>query len=156
MPTLASCKSLAICLLFAAAYAVLPAQATSLSDDVDLRIETFDEIERLFKALRFKVVNMRSDDQEGAVTYSDEIVGLAYRLPGLFEENSPRQLFPQSRARPEIWERPERYNYLLNQFLDNLEQIDELLREGSMTEAGRKIDETAKNCRRCHDVFRYR
>lgn len=135
---------------------VLPAQSGSLLDDVDLRIETFDEIDRLFKALRFKVVNMRSDDRKGAMVYSEDLIRHAYRLPGLFEEASPREDFRHSSARPQIWERKERYDYLMNEFIDNLEEIHELLNQGEMTAAGRKIDLTAQGCRRCHNTFRYR
>lgn len=134
----------------------LPVQAGQLSDDVDLRIETFDEIDRLFKALRFKVVNMRSDDHKGAMQYSDELIRHAYRLPGLFEEPSPREQFPQSRARPQIWDRKERYDFLLNRFTDNLEEIHELLEQEKLPEAGRLIDRTAQSCRQCHNTFRYR
>lgn len=134
----------------------LVAQSGSLAEDVDLRIETFDEIDRLFKSLRFKVVNMRSQDAEGARAYSEALVRHAYRLPGLFEEESPRERFRQSSARPQIWQRKERYDFLLNEFIDNLEEIDELLVQGDMTAAGRMIDRTAQSCRRCHNTFRYR
>jgi len=134
----------------------LPVQSGSLADDVDLRIETFDEIDRLFKALRFKVVNMRSDDRRGAMVYSEDLVRQAYRLPGLFEEESPRDTFRQSSARPQIWERKERYDFLMNEFIDNLEEIHDLLDQGEMSAAGRQIDRTAQSCRRCHNTFRYR
>ncbi|SFB89477.1 Cytochrome C' [Marinospirillum celere] len=134
----------------------LPMHAGSLSEDVDLRIETFDEIDRLFKALRFKVVNMRSEDHKGAMEYSDQLIRHAYRLPGLFEEPSPREQFPQSRARPQIWDRKDRYDFLLNQFTDNLEEIHELLEQERLTDAGRLIDRTAQSCRQCHNTFRYR
>ena len=134
----------------------LPAQSASLADDVDLRIETFDEIDRLFKALRFKVVNMRSDDRRGAMVYSEDLVRHAYRLPGLFEEESPREAFRQSSARPQIWKRKQRYDFLMNEFIDNLEEIHDLLDQGQMSAAGRQIDRTAQGCRRCHNTFRYR
>ncbi len=138
-------------------FASTPAsQAADLSKDVDLRIETFDEIDRLFKGLRFKVVNMRSQDNVGAMTYSEELVRLAYRLPGLFEEESPRELFSQSRSRPQVWSRKERYDFLMNQFIDRLEKTHELLEQGNMSEAGRMIDRTAQGCRQCHNTFRYR
>lgn len=129
---------------------------TISSSEVDLRIDTFDEIDRLFKALRFKVVNQRSDNREGAMVYSRELVELSYRLPALFDAPSPRQAFPQSRARPEIWSRKERYDFLLDEFLDNLEMIHEHLAKGQMSQARHLIDRTAQSCGRCHNTFRYR
>ncbi|WP_404418970.1 cytochrome c [Marinospirillum sp.] len=134
----------------------LPVQGGSLSGDVNLRIETFDEMERIFKALRFKVVNLRSEDPDEVMAYSEDLIQYAYRLPGLFEEISPREVFGQSRARPEIWEQKERYDDLMNEFIDNLEEINDLLDQGQMSAAGRQIDRTAKSCRRCHNTFRYR
>ena len=142
--------------LFLFSLVSLPLKASSLADDVNLRIQTFDDIDRVFKALRFKVVNMRSQDAAGAMTYSEELVGLAYRLPGLFEEESPRELFPQSNSRPQIWSRKDRYDFLMNQFIDRLEKTHELLEQGNMSEAGRMIDRTAQGCRQCHNTFRYR
>jgi|AntRauTorckE6833_2_1112554.scaffolds.fasta_scaffold30563_2 cytochrome c556 len=143
-------------LILILALSFLPVQAGSLSGDVDLRIKTFDEMERIFKALRFKVVNLRSEDPEEVMAYSEDLIHYAYRLPGLFEEVSPREVFRQSRARPEIWEQKERYNYLMNELIDNLEEINDLLEQGQMSAAGQQIDQTAKNCRRCHNTFRYR
>lgn len=137
---------------------LLPTTAKSdmTAHDVDLRIDTFDEIDRLFKALRFKVVNQRSDNRQGAMVYSRELVELSYRLPALFDEPSPREMYPQSRARPEIWSRKARYDFLLDEFLDNLEMIHEHLDKGQMSQAGQLIDRTAQSCRRCHNTFRYR
>jgi len=146
-------KSLILSALF---FFSFPVQSGSLAEDVDLRIETFDEIDRLFKALRFKVVNMRSQDYKGAQVYSEALVRHAYRLPGFFEEESPRAMFRQSSARPQIWQRKERYDFLMNEFIDNLEEIHELLEQGELSAAGRRIDRTAQSCRRCHNTFRYR
>lgn len=145
-------------LFFLLSLALLPlaARAEITAEDVNLRIDTFDEIDRVFKALRFKVVNQRSNNHEAAALLSVELVELSYRLPGLFSEPSPREVFAQSRSRPEIWERKPRYDFLLNEFLDNLEMIHEQLQQGQMSRAGQLIDETAKSCRRCHNTFRYR
>ncbi len=126
------------------------------AEDVNLRIDTFDEVDRLFKALRFKVVNQRSTDREGALEYSNELVELTYRLPELFDEPSPREFFPASRSRPEIWSKKERFDLLLDEFVGNLEAIDDEVKDGDLSKAGRLIDETAKGCRRCHNAFRYR
>lgn len=132
------------------------AEKASLAEEVNLRIDTFDEVDRLFKALRFKVVNQRSTDREGALEYSSELVELTYRLPELFDEPSPRELFPASRSRPEIWSKKDRFDFLLDEFVGNLEAIDDEIKEGDLSKAGRLIDETAKGCRRCHNAFRYR
>jgi cytochrome c556 len=134
----------------------LQARAAITAEEVAQRIDTFDEIDRLFKALRFKVVNQRSTDRQAAVALSGELVRLAYRLPTLFDEPSSRELFPQSRARPEIWSRKERYDFMMDEFLDHLEKIHEDLRAGRMSQAGQLIDRTAQGCRRCHNTFRYR
>ncbi|MBE0505775.1 MAG: cytochrome c [Marinospirillum sp.] len=144
--------------LFLLCLALLPvaARAEITAEDVNLRIDTFDEIDRLFKALRFKVVNQRSDNRQGAMVYSRELVELSYRLPALFDEPSPREIYPQSRARPEIWNRKARYDFLLDEFLDNLEMIHDHLDKGQMSQAGQLIDRTAQSCRRCHNTFRYR
>lgn len=127
-----------------------------LAAEVQQRIDAFDEIDQLFRALRFKVVNQRSQDHQGALVYADQLVNLAYQLPGLFEAETPRQVIPFSRARPEIWSRKARYDFLMDEFLDNLEEIQALLRQARLTDAGHRIDRTAQSCRRCHDPFRYR
>lgn len=150
-----------VCLLVAgwltSAYAATAVEVQGISvDDVNLRIDTFDEIDMLFKALRFKVVNQRSTNREGALEFSSQLVELSYRLPDLFDLPSSREAFPQSRSRPEIWSRKARFDTLLDEFVDNLEQIDDEIRGGNLTKAGRIIDETAKGCRRCHNGFRYK
>src|SRR5690554_799144 len=126
------------------------------AEDVNLRIDTFDEIDQLFKALRFKVVNQRSTNREAALDYSSKLVKLSYRLPDLFDLPSSRESFPQSRSRPEIWTKKERFDQQLEAFVVNLEKIDDEIRAGDLSRAGRLIDETAKGCRRCHNGFRYR
>lgn len=126
------------------------------AEDVYLRIDTFDEMDQLFKALRFKIVNQRSTNREAALEYSSELVKLSYRLPALFDLPSSREIFPQSRSRPEIWTRKARFDHLLEAFVDNLEVIDDEIRGGDLKQAGRLIDETAKGCRRCHNAYRYR
>ena len=126
------------------------------AEDVNLRIDTFDEIDQLFKALRFKVVNQRSTNREAALNYSSKLVKLSYRLPDLFDLPSSRESFPQSRSRPEIWTKKERFDQQLEAFVVNLEKIDDEVRAGDLSRAGRLIDETAKGCRRCHNGFRYR
>lgn len=125
-------------------------------EDVNQRIDTFDEVDRLFKALRFKVVSQRSTDREGAMEFSSELIELAYQLPELFNQPSSREIFPHSRSRPEIWSRKVRFDVLLDEFIDNLEVIDDEIKAGNLSKAGRLIDETAKGCRRCHNTFRYR
>lgn len=132
------------------------ANPSVLLEAVNQRIDTFDEVDRLFKALRFKVVSQRSQDSAGAREFSSELVELAYRLPVLFEQESPREVFPHSRSRPEIWSRKVRFDVLLDAFIDNLEIIDDEIAAGNLTKAGQLIDETAKGCRRCHNAFRYR
>ncbi|SFX50234.1 cytochrome c [Marinospirillum alkaliphilum] len=149
-------SGLSLLLVFLLGWLPIQAQAEMSARDVDLRIDTFDEIDRLFKALRFKVVNQRSTDRQGAMVYSSELVRLGYRLPDLFDHPSPREMFPQSRARPEIWNRKDRYDFLMDEFLDNLEKIHEDLSAGRMSQAGQLIDRTAQGCRRCHNTFRYR
>mgnify|MGYP001205247760 CR=1 FL=1 len=126
------------------------------AEDVNLRIDTFDEIDQLFKALRFKVVNQRSTNREAALEYSSKLVKLSYRLPDLFDLPSARENFPQSRSRPEIWAKKEHFDHQLEAFVVNLEKIDDEIRAGDLNRAGRLIDETAKGCRRCHNGFRYR
>lgn len=126
------------------------------AEDVNFRIDTFDEIDQLFKALRFKVVNQRSTNREAALDYSSKLVKLSYRLPDLFDLPSSRESFPQSRSRPEIWTKKERFDQQLEAFVVNLEKIDDEIRAGDLSRAGRLIDETAKGCRRCHNGFRYR
>lgn len=134
----------------------LQAQAEITTEDVSLRIATFDEIDRLFKALRFNVVNQRTTDRPQALSMAGELTQLSYRLPDLFDEPSSREHFPQSRARPEIWTRKAQYDGMLNEFIDNLEKIQQELQAGRMTQAGQLIDRTAQGCRRCHNAFRYR
>lgn len=126
------------------------------AEDVNIRIDTFDEMDQLFKALRFKIVNQRSTNREAALEYSSKLVKLSYRLPDLFDLPSSREMFPQSRSRPEIWTKKERFDHQLEAFVVNLEKIDDEIREGDLSRAGRLIDETAKGCRRCHNGFRYR
>jgi len=141
----------------ASAYAELESTIQGISaEDVNLRIDTFDEMDQLFKALRFKIVNQRSTNREAALGYSSKLVKLSYRLPDLFDLPSSREMFPQSRSRPEIWTKKERFDYQLEVFVVNIEKIDDEIREGDLTKAGRMIDETAKGCRRCHNGFRYR
>lgn len=124
--------------------------------DVDLRIETFDEIDKLFKALRFKIVNQRSTNHQAALKYSSQLVELAYRLPDLFDVPSAADAFPQSRSRPEIWSRKAFFDTQMFNFVDNLEDINDEVKAGNLTKAGQLIDETAKGCRRCHNAFRYK
>jgi len=141
----------------ASAYAELESTIQGISaEDVNLRIDTFDEMDQLFKALRFKIVNQRSTNREAALGYSSKLVKLSYRLPDLFDLPSSREMFPQSRSRPEIWTKKERFDHQLEVFVVNIEKIDDEIREGDLTKAGRMIDETAKGCRRCHNGFRYR
>lgn len=155
--------SLLVVSFITTAYAVTPTIETKgvkskgiTNEDVNLRIDTFDEMDRVFKALRFKVVNQRSTNREGALEFSGQLVKLSYRLPALFDLPSSREVFPQSRSRPEIWSQKARFDHLLNEFVDNLEQIDDQIKAGNLTQAGRLIDATAKGCRRCHNAFRYR
>ena len=164
-PLLPLRAALALLLLFS-----LPLQASSLARDVDLRIETFDEIDRIFKEMRFKVVHLRSEDREGNLAYAEKLVTLAYRLPGLFESYSSGEKFPQSRAHPRIWSQKDKEGFWerwrwsgqpshseqLNLFIDRLEKIHELLEQGDMTGAAAAIDRTAQSCRQCHNTFRYR
>lgn len=153
--------SLLIVGFLSSAYADTPVKKSGLTtnittEDVHLRIDTFDEIDRVFKALRFKVVNQRSTNREGSLEYSSQLVELSYRLPDLFDTLSSRESFPMSRSRPEIWSQKARFDLLMDEFVDNLEQIDDQIKTGDLSKAGRLIDETAKGCRRCHNAYRYK
>lgn len=128
----------------------------TLAEDVNLRIDTFDEIDRLFKALRFKVVNQRSTDREGALELSSQLVELAQRLPDLFTVPSANEAFPQSRSRPEIWSRKDFFDTQMFEFIEDFKDIDDEVEKGSLTKVGQLIDVTAKGCRRCHNSFRYK
>ena len=156
---------LAVCFLIAGflspTFADTPVKNLGLTthitaDDVKLRIDTFDEIDRVFKALRFKVVYQRSTNGEGSLEYSSKLVELSYRLPDLFDTLSSQESFPMSRSRPEIWSQKARFDLLMDKFVDNLEQIDDQIKSGELVKAGRLIDETAKGCRRCHNAYRYK
>ncbi|GLR64982.1 cytochrome c [Marinospirillum insulare] len=149
------------CLFLVVWFSASPAETDLLdegisAEEVNLRIDTFDEMDQLFKALRFKIVNQRSTNREAALIYSNQLVTLSYRLPDLFDLPSSREQFPQSRSRPEIWTRKARFDHLLEGFVINLEKIDDEIKDGDLTKAGRLIDETAKGCRRCHNGYRYR
>lgn len=133
-----------------------PKKEVASVEDVDLRITAFDEIDRIFKALRFEVVNKRSTNREGAKEYSEQLVELSYLLPDTFNLPSSREIFPQSRSRPEIWSQKARFDGLIDVFIGNLEQIDDLIKTGDLSKAGWLIDETAKGCRRCHNAYRYK
>lgn len=128
----------------------------ALLAEVDLRIEVFDEIDRLFKALRFKVVNQGSTEREGALAFSGQLIELARRLPDLFTAPSAKDIFPHSRSRPEIWSRKTFFDSQIIDFIEDLEDINDEIKTGSLTKAGQLIDDTAKGCRRCHNSFRYK
>lgn len=132
-------------------------QAASISaKEVDLRIEIFDEIDLLFKALRFEIVNRHSTDQAATLEFSTPLLNLGYQLEELFSAPSARDAFPQSRSRPTIWRNKERFDSLMGGFVDNLEQIDDAIQAGDFTQAATTLDQTAKGCRQCHNSFRYR
>lgn len=133
----------------------LPA-SDDLELDVQARIDAFDEIDRVFKSLRFYLVNQRSQSQEELLPLADELLTLSYPLAGLFAEESPRQLFRFSKARPEIWTRKAQFDGQLDRFVEALESIQTALQEGRFSEAARQVDLTAQGCRRCHQAFRYR
>ncbi len=128
----------------------------ALAEDVNLRIDTFDEIDKLFKALRFKVVNQRSTDRQGALELSNQLVELTHHLPDLFAVPSAKEVFPQSRSRPEIWSRKAFFDTQMIEFVEDLKDINDEIKAGSLTKAGQLIDVTAKGCRRCHNSFRYK
>lgn len=135
---------------FALAEGKISAQA------VQQRIDNFDEIEQNFKALRFKLVNQKSTDATGAKEMSQQMLNLAYKLPPLFSQVSSRQKFSFSRSKPEIWTRNALFKQQLNEFIDDLEEIDELLDTQQLAAAAKVIDKAAQGCRRCHNGFRYR
>lgn len=124
--------------------------------EVQKRIDLFDEIEREFKALRFEIVNKRSQDVASAKQKSSKMLDLAYKLPALFTVPSSRKEFSFSRSKPDIWNKSQFFTQQLEGFLDNLEEIDELLATNQLKSAAQVIDKTAQGCRRCHNGFRYK
>lgn len=133
------------------------AQKNTLSpEEVQERIDVFDEIEIQFKALRFKIVNQKSQDATTALEYSRPLVELAYQLEDLFRLPSARNSYPFSRAKPEIWSQKERFDLLLGRFISNLEEIDDLLEAKQIEPAAQLLDTVAKSCRQCHNGYRYR
>ncbi len=153
-----SCKTLGTALLLAT-LGLTPAVASDqaqLAQAVEARIERFDEIDRLFKSMRFRVVTPRHQDLEAAYEYAQAMSQQTQGLVELFDHPSDRSQFRFSKARPSIWQNKSDFDAQMLQMQQQFQQLEDLIAAQDVDAAERLIDQTARSCRACHNSYRFR
>ena len=95
---------------------------------------------------------------KGEVAYSDslndnaeEIAGIAANMPKFFPEGSGVEA---SRAKPEIWTRPDEFQKDIEDFQAAATQLVVAVKSGDQAMIGAALKETGGTCGGCHKQFR--
>jgi cytochrome c556 len=67
---------------------------------------------------------------------------------------TPDSNYPPTRAKPEVWSRPEDFKAAQVQYQTSVQQLLKASQAGDLQAIRPAVDEVQKSCKACHDTFR--
>ncbi len=138
----------------AGAITVLSATVSFASEDaIKYRQNIFKAIGGHTTAIA-TIVKTDAGDVKDVVAHANAIAALAAITPSIFPENSG-PMDGQTRAKAEIWEKPEDFKAVLDAFKREADKLAEVAATGDERAIGQQLGALGRDgCKACHDGYR--
>jgi len=124
-------------------------QALALMKEREHHMEAFgDETKKIGNALKASSPDAATIRQAAAT-----IDALAPKLLSWFPKGTGPEV-GKTRAKPEIWQKPEDFALKAHDFETAAMQFDVAAKSGDLTQINATFDALGKSCKACHDLYR--
>lgn len=129
----------------------LTAIAQDFSQQIKERQNTFEDIESTSKLVN-KTLNGRDTDWSKLENQSQKLANHSQTLLTLFPQGS----HVDSKAKPEIWSKPDKFNQLLTQMDQGFQDLYQASQNKDIKMAESGLESAQDTCRSCHRSYRSR
>ena len=129
----------------------LTAIAQDFSQQIKERQNTFEDIESISK-LTSKTLDGRDTDWSKLESQSQKLANHSHALLTLFPQGSDMN----SKAKPEIWSKPDKFNQLLTQMDQGFQDLYQASQNKDIKMAESGLESAQDTCRSCHRSYRSR
>jgi cytochrome c556 len=129
----------------------LTAIAQDFSQQITERQNAFEDIESTSKLVN-KTLNGRDTDWNKLENQSQKLANHSQTLLTLFPQGS----HVDSKAKPEIWSKPDKFNQLLTQMDQGFQDLYQASQNKDIKMAESGLESAQDTCRSCHRSYRSR
>ncbi|AIS57586.1 c-type cytochrome [Vibrio coralliilyticus] len=129
----------------------LTAIAQDFSQQITERQNAFEDIESTSKLVN-KTLNGRDTDWSKLENQSQKLANHSQTLLTLFPQGS----HVDSKAKPEIWSKPDKFNQLLTQMDQGFQDLYQASQNKDIKMAESGLESAQDTCRSCHRSYRSR
>ncbi|ERB63555.1 cytochrome c [Vibrio coralliilyticus OCN008] len=129
----------------------LTAIAQDFSQQITERQNAFEDIESTSKLVN-KTLNGRDTDWSKLENQSQKLANHSQTLLTLFPQGS----HVDSKAKPEIWSKPDKFNQLLTQMDQSFQDLYQASQNKDIKMAESGLESAQDTCRSCHRSYRSR
>lgn len=117
----------------------------------EIRQQAFKKVLRAFEPMGLVVRGRTPYEKAAFIKQADTLKTLAAQPFTLFAD---KKIDDKSRAKPEIWSQPAKFQAAKDTFLNNVNQLDAAAQKGDLGEIKQAYGQVAQSCKACHDSFR--
>lgn len=118
---------------------------------VTKRKQAFKRMLRSFEPMGLMVRGKKEYDQQKFLNFATDLQQLADQPWQYF---TPDSNYRPTRAKPEVWQQPERFHDARQKFIDSVHHLTEVSRGGNLDTIRPAFAAVEKNCQACHKEFR--
>lgn len=118
---------------------------------VTKRKQAFKSMLRSFEPMGLVVRGKKEYDRQKFLDYATDLQQLADQPWQYF---TPGSDYPPTRAKPAVWQQPERFHEARQKLTDSVRHLTEVAKDGNLDTIRPAYAEVAKNCQACHREFR--
>ena len=134
--------------LLLAALAIPAAMADS---PAEIRTQSFKKILRAFEPMGMVVRDRDPYNKAKFIAMADSLKQISAEPFNHFPANS---IDGKSRAKPEIWSQPAKFQAARDTFLKSVNDLDSTAHNGDLASIKKSYGVVAQSCKACHDSFR--
>lgn len=118
---------------------------------VTKRKQAFKQMLRAFEPMGLVVRGKKDYDRQEFLNYATDLQGLVDQPWQYFTPDSD---YSPTRAKPAVWQQPERFRDARQKLTDSVRHLTEVARDGKLETIRPAFAEVEKSCQACHKEFR--
>ncbi|WP_431787275.1 c-type cytochrome [Vibrio harveyi] len=144
-------KTLALIALLPTIFVPTTLFAQDFNSQIDMRQNAFEQIESLSKQAD-KTLNGSNTDWQALAQIGNELSRHSEHLLQAFPQGSQAD----SKAKKEVWSKPENFNRLMVQMDEGFVQLYQAAQDQQVSAAEAGLKQAQSTCRSCHRAYRSR
>ncbi|WP_293765543.1 cytochrome c [uncultured Aquitalea sp.] len=125
--------------------------AAMADSPTEVRTQSFKKILRAFEPMGMVVRDRDPYNKDAFIKQADTLKQLSAEPFNHFPQGS---IDGKSRAKPEIWSQPAKFQSAKDNFLKSVNDLSSTARSGDLAAIKKSYGVVAQSCKACHDSFR--